>query len=134
MTIEIPEQLAVKLQNDASSCGMELPQFINAALFFYFDKVSDTSIDRVAYSTQETSEMLGLSTNTILRLVARGLLTPLPDSTRRYVFGKDEIDRYVADATGRSPQKKHSPTSRRKQGNTHDGTKSAVSRKTKVKQ
>jgi len=132
MNIEIPEQLAVKLQNDAASCGMELTQFINAALFFYFDKVSDTSVERVAYSTQETAEMLGLSTKTILRLVAKGLLTPLPDSTRRYVFGKHEIDRYVAEATGRSPQKKYSPASRKRQGNTHDGA-SAISRKHKVK-
>jgi hypothetical protein len=117
MNINIPPQLLEKLKNDAATCGMDTEQFISAALYFYFDRVSDTQQDRIAYTTHETAVKLGLSTKTILRLVARGLLKPLPDSTRRFVFGKQEIERYVADATGRSPQKKGSPASRQKRGN-----------------
>jgi hypothetical protein len=115
MQVNLPTQLKNQLESDAVSLGIPLENLIVSALHFYFvDKVSDTN-KRIAYSTSETAEMIGVSTKTILRLVARGLLKPLPDSTRRYIFSEKEIERYVAEATGRTSEKV-SPTSRRKQG------------------
>jgi excisionase family DNA binding protein len=104
-----PEQLN-NIKNSAEQCGMDVPSFIRGALFFFL-KVTDTNTlqGRVAYSTAEVAKKLGLSTKTILRLVAQGKLSPLEDSKRRFVFSEKEVERYVASATGRSAEKMARP-------------------------
>ena len=60
-------------------------------------KLSD---ERLAYSRQETAQLLGVSPVTIDRLAKRGLLRP-SRATRRPLYSKREIERFLNDTTGR---------------------------------
>ena len=113
MIFHIPQNIYDNIKRNADETGIEVDSLIKSALHFYFSEVSDTHPSKVGFSTSETAKQLGYSTKTILRLVAKGLLSPLPDSTRRYIFSRTEIDRYVADAADRSPAKKCRPSKRR---------------------
>ena len=52
---------------------------------------------RIAFKLKETAQMLGISVNTVRRLVARKLLRPLR-YTRHHLFSAQEIERFLHDA------------------------------------
>lgn len=58
------------------------------------------SNDRLAYSRQETAILLGVSPITVDRLAKRGLLKP-SRATRRPLYSKKEIERFLDETTGR---------------------------------
>ena len=60
-------------------------------------KLSD---ERLAYSRQETAKLLGVSPVTIDRLAKRGLLRP-SRATRRPLYSKREIERFLDETTGK---------------------------------
>ena len=49
---------------------------------------------RLAYSIQETAQMLGVCTKTVRRLITRGLLRP-SRALRHLLIPKTEIDRFL---------------------------------------
>jgi excisionase family DNA binding protein len=55
-------------------------------------------LPRLAYSMQETAEILGLSYITVFRLVQRGLLRSV-SATRHKLIPRKEIERFLATAT-----------------------------------
>ena len=58
------------------------------------------SNERLAYSRLETAKLLGVSPITIDRLAKRGLLRP-SRATRRPLYSKAEIQRFLDDTTGK---------------------------------
>jgi DNA-binding transcriptional MerR regulator len=61
-------------------------------------KPLETTQLRLAYSRQETAEILGISAPTIDRLTKRGLLKP-SRATRRPLYSKTEIERFLAETS-----------------------------------
>ena len=53
-------------------------------------------IPRAAFKLKETAEMLGVSENTVRRLIERKLIHPLR-YTRHMLFSVGEIERFVRD-------------------------------------
>lgn len=114
MEPELPKQLAERLGKRASELGINIETAIHDAVVVYVSrmtsKVSDSTtgerqLPRLGMSSMEAATSLGISVKTILRLVARGLLKPMPDSNRRYIFSAKEIERYVEESANRSPRK-----------------------------
>lgn len=58
------------------------------------------SNERLAYSRLETAKLLGVSPITVDRLAKRGLLRP-SRATRRPLYSKAEIQRFLDDTTGK---------------------------------
>ena len=58
------------------------------------------SNERLAYSRLETAKLLGVSPITIDRVAKRGLLRP-SRATRRPLYSKAEIRRFLDDTTGK---------------------------------
>ena len=56
--------------------------------------------DRLAYSRVETAKLIGVSPITVDRLAKRGLLRP-SRATRRPLYSKAEIQRFLDDTTGK---------------------------------
>ena len=59
-------------------------------------KISRTPLNcpRMAYKLQEVAAMLGVSANTVRRLVQRKLLRPLRH-TRHLLFSAEEVQRFL---------------------------------------
>ena len=55
---------------------------------------------RLAYSRLETAKLLGVSPITVDRLAKRGVLRP-SRATRRPLYSKTEIQRFLDDTTGK---------------------------------
>jgi len=51
---------------------------------------------RLAYSIQETAQMLGVCDKSVRRLILRGLLRP-SRALRHLLIPKDELDRFLRD-------------------------------------
>ena len=58
------------------------------------------SNERLAYSRLETAKLLGVSPITVDRLAKRGVLRP-SRATRRPLYSKTEIQRFLDDTTGK---------------------------------
>ena len=58
----------------------------------------DSRIDRLAYSMQETAQVLGVSYLTVHRLLKRGLLKS-SSALRTKVIPRTEIERFLKDTT-----------------------------------
>jgi excisionase family DNA binding protein len=50
---------------------------------------------RLAYSIQETAQMLGVCDKSVRRLILRGLIRPSRALRRHILVPKDEIDRFL---------------------------------------
>ena len=55
-------------------------------------------LPKLAYTLREASDVLGLSTRTIRRLVNRGLLHP-SRASQRFIFSHKELDRFLEQTT-----------------------------------
>ena len=53
-------------------------------------------LPRLAYSVEETAQMLGVCTKSVRRLIARGLLRP-SRALRHLLIPKAEIDKFLKD-------------------------------------
>lgn len=60
------------------------------------------ALPRLAYSLQETAQMLGVCDKTVRRLIARRLLKPLT-ALRHILIPKSEIERFLRET--QAPQK-----------------------------
>ena len=58
------------------------------------------SDERLAFTRKEAAQLLGVSPVTIDRLAKRGLLRP-SRATRRPLYSKREIERFLDETTGR---------------------------------
>jgi len=110
MEIALPTSLHGAMQERANALGIPIEEAIRQAVSFYLSGVSATQNKRIGYTTSEVAQMVGLSTKTILRLVASGDIVPMPHSSRRYVFSAKEVERF-ADTS--SSGRKKSPATRR---------------------
>jgi len=108
MDISLPAPLLCAMQEKATTLGIPVEEAIRQAVSFYLSGVSATPNKRIGYTTSEVAKMVGLSTKTILRLVASGDITPMPHSSRRYVFSAKEVERFADSTSGG----KKSPTRR----------------------
>ena len=63
-------------------------------------KYLNLSNERLAYSRLETAKLLGVSPITVDRLAKRGVLRP-SRATRRPLYSKTEIQRFLDDTTGK---------------------------------
>ncbi len=60
-------------------------------------KKPTTALPRLAYSTQEAANMLGVSVVSLYRLIERGRLTPCR-GLRQFVIPAKELDRFLKEA------------------------------------
>ena len=56
----------------------------------------ETRPTRLAYSVQETAQMLGVCDKSVRRLILRGLIRP-SRALRHVLIPRDEIDRFLRD-------------------------------------
>lgn len=59
---------------------------------------SELAFPRLAFSMQETADMLGLSYQTVWRLTQRGLLKS-SSALRHKLFSREEIERFLRSTT-----------------------------------
>jgi len=64
------------------------------------DTANSTPVPRLALSMQEVADALGVSYQTVYRLVKRGLLRPC-GSLRHHLFTPDEVQRYLTATTSK---------------------------------
>ncbi len=57
--------------------------------------VSDTTVDRVAYSPAEVADMLGVTTQTVYRMIQRKELVARRVGTRNYRVLASDLTRYL---------------------------------------
>jgi hypothetical protein len=63
------------------------------------EKITPASrLSKLSFTLDESSQITSFSTRTIRRFVARGLLHPV-NASRRLIFSKFEIERFLNDTT-----------------------------------
>jgi DNA-binding transcriptional MerR regulator len=62
------------------------------------DNKTKKSVARLAYTTEETADALGVKKTTVWRLTQRGLLKP-NRATRRPLYPVSEIERFLREGT-----------------------------------
>jgi excisionase family DNA binding protein len=72
------------------------PQELAAPNFSKIEKIS--KLPRLAFTTRETAEILGVSPVTVYRLIVRGLLKS-STASRTKIISKAEIERFLRETT-----------------------------------
>jgi Helix-turn-helix domain len=79
-------------------CAGAQPRFQSIMNTTNSNSLTPAVLPKLSFDLAETSQITGFSTRTIRRFVARGLLHPVKAS-RRLIFAKFEIDRFLQEMT-----------------------------------